>query len=409
MENRLSGLFKNRFLRVILLSGLLLQIGIWVRNFAVLLFVMDKTKGDPVAVSMISVAEYAPIFIFSLIGGTFADRWPPKRTMIWCDFLSALSVFAVLIALILASWKVIFFATLFSAILSQFSQPSGMKLFKIHVPGEQMQMGMSIYQTLFAVFMILGPVLGTLVYQSLGIEVAIAVMGLAFLLSAGVLLFLPPDRQTEVTNSSSRLHQEIVSGLRYVWSKKVLKLLGACFTTIGLGLGLIQPLLIFIVTERLGLPKEYLQWFLIVNGSGMILGGILTLAISKKIQPPAMLALGMLGTVIGIAAISWASVLWLIFLIQFLIGLVNPSINISINTMIIQNTEDAFVGRVNGILNPLFIGSMVVTMSIAGGLKELLSLAAMYQISAILSFIGLLFFTPILRQPRKMDAGECSN
>lgn len=72
----------NRFVRAILLSGLFLQLGIWVRNFSVLLFVMEQTNEDPFAVSMISVAEFAPIFIFSIIGGTFADRWKPKKTMV---------------------------------------------------------------------------------------------------------------------------------------------------------------------------------------------------------------------------------------------------------------------------------------------------------------------------------------
>ncbi len=61
------------------------------------------------AISMISVAEFAPIFIFSFIGGTFADRWKPKRTMIWCETLSSLSVFAVLITLMFGTWKIVFF------------------------------------------------------------------------------------------------------------------------------------------------------------------------------------------------------------------------------------------------------------------------------------------------------------
>jgi len=78
----MSQLLKNRFVRAILFSALFLQIGIWVRNFAILLFVMEKTDGDPFAISMISVAEFAPIFIFSFIGGTFADRWRPKKTMV---------------------------------------------------------------------------------------------------------------------------------------------------------------------------------------------------------------------------------------------------------------------------------------------------------------------------------------
>ncbi|MED3929179.1 MFS transporter, partial [Priestia megaterium] len=172
--NHSTKLFGNRVFQAIIISGLFLQIGIWVRNFAVLLFIMEKTNGDPFAVSLISVAEFAPIFIFSFIGGTFADRWRPKRTMVWCDILSAISVFAVLVTLILGSWHVVFFATLISAILSQFSQPSGMKLFKMHLPEEQMQVGMSVYQTVFAIFMVLGPILGTFAFQAFGINLSIA-------------------------------------------------------------------------------------------------------------------------------------------------------------------------------------------------------------------------------------------
>ena len=106
---KMSDLFRNRFVQVILISGLLLQVGIWVRNFAVLLYVMERTGGDPFAVSKISVAEFAPIFIFSFIGGTFADRWRPKRTMIWCDILSAASVFTILLTLMFGTWKAVLF------------------------------------------------------------------------------------------------------------------------------------------------------------------------------------------------------------------------------------------------------------------------------------------------------------
>lgn len=134
---KMPEVLRNRIVQAILLSLLFVQIGIWVRNFAILLFVVEKTNGDPFAVSMISVAEFAPIFLFSFIGGTYADRWRPKRTMIWCDFLSAISIFAVLLSLMYGGWQTVFLVTLVSAILSQFSQPSGMKLFKIHVPEEQ--------------------------------------------------------------------------------------------------------------------------------------------------------------------------------------------------------------------------------------------------------------------------------
>nr|HDR5393079.1 MFS transporter [Bacillus anthracis] len=80
---------------------------------------------------------------------------------------------------------------------------------------------------------------------------------------------------------------------------------------------------------------------------------------------------------------------------QLFSGLALPCIQIGINTLIIQKSDTDFIGRVNGILSPLFTGSMVVTMSIAGSLKEMFSLSMMYEGTAFLFIIGLLFILPI--------------
>ncbi|MBU8716162.1 MFS transporter [Brevibacillus sp. FSL K6-0770] len=393
----MSNMLKNRYVRAILLSGLFLQIGIWVRNFAILLYVMDHTGGDPFAVSMISVAEYAPIFLFSFLAGTFADRWRPKRTMVWCDVLSALSVIAVLVTFVFGTWKAIFFATLISAVLSQFSQPSGMKLFKLHVPAEQMQAGMSAYQTLFAIFMVLGPILGTFVFQQWGMEVSMLITAVAFLASAGVLYMLPPDRVEEGEKQESALLEEMASGVRYVLRSRVLSLLGICFMAAGLGIGMVQPLAIFLVTEQLQLPKESLQWLLMVQGVGMIVGGALTMALAKNVPPQRLLVLGMLGNAVALGVCGVSTHLWLTLLAQLLAGLLLPCIQIGINTMLLKYTESSFIGRVNGILTPLFTGSMVIMMSVAGVLKLHLSLMLVYEIAAILFLIGLSFILPLYR------------
>ena len=388
-------LIHNRLVQAIIGSALFLQLGIWVRNFAVLLYVMERTNGNAFAISMISVAEFAPIFIFSFIGGTFADRWRPKRTMIWCDVLSAVSVFAVLITLRFGTWEAVFFSTIISAILSQFSQPSGMKLIKEHLPPEQMQAVMTIYQTIFTVFMILGPILGTFVYQRFGILVSIAVMGLAFLLSASALTFLPPDRVNVVEKTGTTLRQEMVAGIRYVLAKKILTLLGLCFLAAGLGGGLIQPLGIFLVTERLGLPKESLQWLMTFNGIGMLVGGIVFMIFAKAISPQKLVAFGMFISAIGLAVCGLSTTPWLTYLVHLMMGLVFPCIMIGINMMILQNSDSQFIGRVNGILMPLYTGAMVVTMSMAGLLKETFSLVAMYEAAGVFYIIGLLFLLPL--------------
>ncbi|CAM4028104.1 MFS transporter [Bacillus manliponensis] len=389
---------QNRFVQAIIASALFLQIGIWIRNFAILLYVMEMTGGDAFAISMISVAEFAPIFIFSFIGGTFADRWKPKRTMIWCEALSSLSVFVVLFTLMFGSWKVVFFVTLISAILSQFSQPSGMKLFKQHLSTEEVQLAMSLYQTIFAVFMVLGPIIGTFVFQAYGIYTSIIVTGLSFLFAALVLFFLPKDIEEKRETKKVSLFQEMAGGIKYVKGKKSLTLLGVCFMAAGLGIGLIQPLGIFIVTEQLNLPKESLQWLLTVNGAGMIIGGALAMAFAKNMAPQKMLILGMFAQAIGIGIIGFSTNLWVTLIAQFFSGLALPCIQIGINTLIIQNSDTDFIGRVNGILSPLFTGSMVVTMSVSGALKEMFSLSTMYEGTALLFIIGALFILPIYKQ-----------
>jgi MFS transporter, DHA3 family, macrolide efflux protein len=397
-------LLRNRFIQTIMTAGLFIQIGIWVRNFAILLFVTEKTNGDPLAVSLISVAEFAPIFIFSFIGGTFADRWRPKRTMIWCDLLSAISIFVILMALLFSTWKAVFLATFVSAILSQFSQPSGMKLFKVHVSGEQMQAGMSLFQTMMAIFMIIGPILGTFVFQQFGINISMAVVGIAFLLSALVLTLLPPDRIEKKDQSETSLWHEMKLGFQYVWSRKILVTLGGGFMAAGFGLGLIHPLTIFLVTERLGLEEEYLQWLFAAHGAAMIIGGALAMVFSNRIAPHVLLMLGMGSMAAGIFVMGWSTMFWLTLLAEFFIGLFMPALHIGINTIILNNTDESFVGRVNGILTPLFMGSMVITMSLAGLLKKQFSLFTIYQASAAIFIIGILVMLPMFQMLKTAEA-----
>ncbi|OPX84573.1 MAG: 2-acyl-glycerophospho-ethanolamine acyltransferase [Pelotomaculum sp. PtaB.Bin013] len=394
MTQGTAAFFRNRFIRAILLSGIFLQVGIWVRNFAILLFVMERTNNNPFAVSLISVAEFTPIFLFSFIGGTYADRWRPKRTMVLCDLLSALSVFMVLLTIIFGTWEAVFLVTFISAILSQFSQPSAMKLFKVHVPMEQIQMGMAMFQTLMAIFMIIGPLLGTFVFQRFGIHVAISVMGVAFLLSAGALTFLPPDKK-DCDRHDSDFTRELADGFRYVWHNKVLTALGGVFVTAGLAVGVIQPLGIFVVIERLGLPKENLQWLMMVNGAAMLVGGGAIIGFSKKIAAQKLLATGLLVSAVSVVGVGLSTSLIITLCFQFFNGLFFPCIHTGINTLILNMTKEEFVGRVNGVLNPMFMGAMVIMMSLAGWLKTRFSLVGMYEMSGIMFFVGMLLIVPI--------------
>jgi DHA3 family macrolide efflux protein-like MFS transporter len=392
-------LFGNRFLQTVLLSNVLLQIGIWVRNFSILLYIADKTNNNPYAISLISLAEFAPIFVFSFIGGTFADRWRPKRTMIWCDLLSAVSVFVVLLLIQFGSWESVFLVTFVSAILSQFSQPSSMRLFKQHVPEEQLQQGMALFQSLMAIFMVLGPMLGTFTYSTFGLKTSIAVMGVAFLLSALTLVRLPKDKEEKrPAVMKGQFRKEFNEGFRYVWQSPVLRMLGVVFILAGLAVGLAQALGLFIVTERLGQPKEFLQYILMVNGAAMLIGGGIIAVFAKRVAPQLLLAIGMLVGAICTVIVGYSTNVPLTLIVQFVNGLVFPCIHIGISTMILKWSHESIVGRVNGVLSPMFIGMMVISMSFAGMLKDAYPLVSIYTGAGILFILGAFAMIPIMNQ-----------
>ncbi|WP_025720695.1 MFS transporter [Paenibacillus polymyxa] len=398
-------MFKNPYIRTIIASNALLNLGIWVRNFAILLYVTDLTNNDPVYVSLISVAEFMPIFLFAIIGGTFADRWRPKRTMISCDLLSAASIFIVLLALWYGSWQVLLLSTFFSAILSQFSQPSAMKIFKQHVAPEQLQGVMALFQSLMALFMVIGPVIGTFIYQHFGIFTSMSITGILFLISALVLTRIPQDEQSlEIDDQPTHFIQELKEGIRYVWNNRTLRTLGGTFTVIGLAVGLIQPLMVFVAIENLGQNKEFLQWPLMANGAAMLVGGGLIMGVAKKVQPQLLLVAGLLVSTLTTFGVGWSHNIVLTMALQVFSGLLYPCIHIGINTMMMKNAEAAFIGRVGGALSPLFSGMMVVGMSIGGTFKHESSLNTVYTVSAVLFLVGAMLLLPLLRDRQPVQA-----
>ncbi|MNP49871.1 hypothetical protein D3C76_1440870 [compost metagenome] len=74
-----------------------------------------------------------------------------------------------------------------------------------------------------------------------------------------------------------------------------------------------------------------------------------------------------------------------------------PCIQIGINTLILQWTEQSFVGRVNGVLSPMFMGMMVIMMTLSGVLKEHFPLVGIYSVSGIIMLVGALILIPIFK------------
>ncbi|MBJ8026879.1 MFS transporter [Bacillus cereus group sp. N21] len=389
----MKSLFKNRAFMLVMASDILQQFAIWIRNMALLYFVMERTNNDPVSVSLLSIMEYAPIFVFSFIGGALADRWNPKRTMVVGDMLSMLSIIGIVFLLKMDYWQAIFFAALVSAVVGQFSQPSSSRIFKRYVEEKHVANAIAVNQTLQSLFMIFGPVVGSIVYTQLGLFISLySLIGL-FVLSAITLSFLPRWIEKEKPESIS-LWNDIKEGWRYVLQTKNLCMITITFAIMGLAVGLTNPLEIFLVIERLGMEKEAVQYLAAADGIGMLIGGVVAAVFASKVNPKKMFVFGM-----GVLAMSFlveglSTSFWITSLMRFGTGICLACVNIVVGTLMIQLVRENMVGRVNGTILPLFMGTMLIGNSLAGGLKEATSLIIVFCIAMSLILLAIL---PILR------------
>ncbi|MEH6889616.1 MFS transporter [Bacillus sp. JJ864] len=385
----MNALLKNRVFLLVIASDILQQFAIWIRNMALLFFVMEQTNNDPVAVSILSVMEYAPIFIFSFVGGALADRWNPNRTMITGDILSALSIVMIVFLLNIGYWQALFAATFVSAVVSQFSQPATSRVFKHHVEEEHVSAAIAISQSLQALFLIFGPVVGTFVYTQLGLFASLYSLIIIFALSALCLSFLP-GWMKEVEARQSSLWNDIKEGWLYVLRLNPLRMLAIAFSIIGLAAGLVQPLEVFLVVERLGMEKEAVQYLTAADGIGMLIGGVVAAVVSKKVKQKHLLVFGMIILAVSFVVEGFSTSFWITVCMRFITGICLACVNIVIGTFMIQLVDDNMIGRVNGTILPLFMSTILIGVSLGGVLKEATSLIMVFSVAAILGLAAVL-------------------
>ena len=86
--------------------------------------------------------------------------------------------------------------------------------------------------------------------------------------------------------------------------------------------------------------------------------------ICQENSPQTLLALGLSVSAVGTLGIGWSTSVIFTMLLLVINGFFYPTIHIGINTMILNNTEGPYIGRVGGALTPIYMGMMVLGMSI---------------------------------------------
>ncbi|MGN0505134.1 MAG: MFS transporter [Lachnospiraceae bacterium] len=200
-------------------------LGSGMTGYALVLWLYLRS-GSALKTALLSVCSYAPYVIMSIFAGALSDRWNKKRTMLFCDFIAAIStvtVFVLLKADLLCEWH-LYVLNALSGLMNTVQQPASEVAATLLVPKEYYQKTSGLRSFSQSLNSILTPIAATAVFSFAGIDAVILVDLITFVVAFCTLgLWIHIPEQQSVKQSKEPLLSSAKAGL--VWLKQNLLIL----------------------------------------------------------------------------------------------------------------------------------------------------------------------------------------
>ena len=347
---------------------------------------------SPTAAGLAGALRFVPYVLFSLPVGALIDRWDRRRVMLLSDLGRALAVGSIPVAMFLDV------LTLAQVYLVCFIEGSLFVFFNIAevaalprvVPRAQLPEATALNEAGYGVSGIVGPPLGTFLYQAFGRAVPFVADALSYLVSFFSLVAIRTRFQGDKAAPAHDLGAEIAEGLRWLWSKPLIRFMA--FLTGGFNfVGAALPLVVIVLAKELGAGDAEIGVIFSIMGVGGIAGSLVGGRIQRRFTFGQVIA----GT-IWVAACAFALLvvapgfLW-IGVFGAMLGFVGPIYNVVQFSYRVALIPDALQGRVNSTFRLLAFGFMPLGASLSGVAIEQLGVRL-----AIVVFAAVFFLLAIL-------------
>ena len=320
--------------------------GAWIQMVAQGWLVYD-ISGSAAWLGAIGFVRAFPLIILSLIGGTFADRFPAKRILYVTQTIlltSSLMLGLLTYFELVEIWHVLVLSML-NAVATAFDQPARQTLVPRLVEKEDLHAAISLNAIAFNGAAVFGPSLTGVLVPWVGLAgcffINAASFGAVFLALA--LMVFPPEREGRRRQS---MMADLVEGLRYVWDSPVIM---ALTTMAAMTSFLARPYQQFITV----FAKDVLHGSIGLAGlmqSAPALGTIifmLAVASMGNIQWKGKMLLGAgVAFSLFMAAFAWSRNPYLSMVLLVVVGGLNMTWQTTINTLLQTNSAEEMRGRV---------------------------------------------------------------
>ncbi len=333
------------------ISLILLMAGINMQMMARGQLAYDLT-GDAFMVALVGSGFAPPILLFSLIGGTFADRWNRRRMIQYAQLAVSIVAFGVAVSIVtghVTVW-ILFGAALTQGVCWSFMMPARQAIIPQLVSEREMTNAIALNASGMALMTLSGPGLGGLAYAFLGPGTTYFVMS-ALMFAAFVMMSTVKVEGAPVSRKrrEENVFSSIWDGLRYAYGNRtifVLLMLTLATTMTSQSFRGLMPVQVDVIFG--GGPLQ-LGILMSTIGVGALLGSLFIAGLTENVKRGVVLLVA--------SALSAAAILVSTYVTVFLIGIVamlalglGDSGRRALNSaLILEQTDPDHRGRVMGI------------------------------------------------------------
>ncbi|MBA2584909.1 MAG: MFS transporter [Chthoniobacterales bacterium] len=381
---------RHRNYRLFFYGQLVSLIGTWMQQTAMSWFVYQVT-GSKFLLGAVSAIGSAPMMVFSIWGGSLADRYPKRNILVLTQTAQMLCAF-LLAAGVWAGFASPLFIVMVAALNGSamgFDMPARQAFTVEMTSREDLLNAISLNSSIFNGARIIGPALAGLVVGAIGVTLCFFVNGLSYIaVIAGLLMMRLPRSAAPAVAVSPADHAW--SGLVYCFRHQRVRTILLLYFAVGVFGWSYTVLMPAFARDVLGMGSNGYGILLSASGLGAFVGS-LVVATYGQVLVPRRIAIG------GVLMFS-ASVLAFAFTQNFVLALVFLFISgfgmllffSTSNTVVQTIVPDDMRGRVMGVWSLVF-GAMIPLGSLeAGAVAHWLGMSLALAFGAIVCAIAAL-------------------
>lgn len=337
------------------------------------LLAISLTK-DPILISMLSAFVMLPWLLFAIPIGLIVDRSDKRILVTFTNSIRFITVGLVALAIstdtITIYW--LLFATFLIGTCEVATDTAAQSLIPVILDKknfEQANSRMNIAETVIQNF--IGAPLSGFLYAT-AIVLPFILNSLGFLIAAIFVLMIPAHLISHGSSEAKKEEEketfvsEIKFGLNYLWNDRPLRRLVATTTSLGFFYSLSTSTLILFITQTLAVPAKFFGVLMAGAGSGAVLGGILTPALSKKFGRGRVLSIAIFLSSITVIFQGLAPNVWIFGVVGFISSFAITNWNILLMSCYQVLIPSELYGRIHGARRTFVWGVMPIGAFIGG-------------------------------------------